>query len=174
MIKALNILLLMNTCILATTLPQYRLDYEVFYLNGLGLSYLAFYIFFVSKDSLFDLVATAYLLLFGLALDTFLSNYGFYFYGLVDYPYFTTPPAWLAVLWLVFPLQVYNLNIKYKFAPAAFVHVLAIVLLERQDLIFIAQPREQNMVFTFVMWFVLYRILFNILDIIKAKFFVSQ
>lgn len=171
MSQTLNYIFLTITCLLTVSLPSFLLDYEVLYLNLIGLSYLAFYIFFISKNSLFDLTATAFLLSFGLIFDSLLSNYGFYFYGLVDYPFFTTPPTWAAVLWLVVPLQFYKLKFKYKFAPAAFIHVSGLIVLEKRDLVFIEQPYEQNLVFTFILWFVIYRLLFRFLKMIETFFF---
>ena len=170
MIFGLKYIFLIATCFLTVVIPSYHLDYEVYYLNFIGLGYLTFYIFFVSKNSLFDLTAKAFLLSFGLIFDALLSNYGFYFYDLVDYPFFTVPPTWSAVLWLVFPLQFYKLNFKYKFVLAAFIHVFGLILLEKRDLVFIEQPYEHNLLSTFIIWFILYKILFKSLKIIESLF----
>ena len=171
MLKVINIVLLLLTCLGTVTIPQLHLDYEVFYLNFLGLGYLGFYIFFISNKSLFDLIATAFLLFIGLMFDSILSNYGLYFYGLIDFPYFTPPPSWSAVLWLIVPLQFYKMNLKFKFLPAALLHVLGIVFFERLDLMFIEQPYEYNLVSTLIMWIILYRVIFKILEEIEARFF---
>ena len=172
----INYSIFLLTCLLTLSLPSLYLDYEIFYLNILGLSYLTFYIFFISKNSLLDLVATALFLTLGLVFDSILSNntFYFYFYGLVDYPFFTVPPTWAAVLWLIAPLQFYNLKIKFKYAPAALCHVLVLLLLQRRDFVFIQEPFEENLLFTFVAWFFLYRILFGSMDKIKKGAFLKR
>lgn len=173
--KILNYILLLLTCIVTINIPAHYLDHEVLILNALGLGYLSFYIFFISKKHLFDLCATAFLLFFGLVFECLLSNYHFYFYGLVDYPYFTSPPAWVAVLWLVVPLQFYKLNFKYRFIPAAVIHTAAILLLQQKDLMFIQKPFEQNLIFIFIIWFMLYRLSFKSLSVIeRLKVFKSN
>ena len=171
----LNYLLLTIACLITVTLPSFLLDNEVIYLNFLGLGYLALYIFFISKNSFFDLVATVFLFAFGLIFDAILFNhFGFYFYGLVDYPFFSFPPAWVAVLWFIIPLQFYKLNFKYKFIPAGFIHAVGLVLLERRDLVFIEQPYQQNLLSTMIAWIIIYRVLYVFLDFIKEKAFSKK
>jgi len=172
----INYSVFLVTCLLTISLPSFYLNYEIFYLNILGLSYLTFYIFFISKNSLIDLIATALFLTLGLLFDSVLSNnsFYFYFYGLVDYPFFTVPPTWAAVLWLIAPLQFYNLKIKFKYAPAAVCHILVLLLLQKRDLVFIQEPFIYNLWLTFIVWFFLYRILFGSMDNIKKRVFFKR
>jgi len=165
----LNITLLFLCAFITTQIPSYYFDNEIIYLNLIGLGYLFFYIFFISKNSLFDLSATAFLLFFGLLFDSIFSNHHFYHYGLVDYPSFKSPPAWSAVLWLILPLQYYKLNLKFKFFVAGFLHTILILLLQTQDLMFIQRPFKYNLIFVFVIWLVVYRFLFRSLDLLKER-----
>ena len=145
--------------------------YEPVIISILGLSYTAFYLFVKSKQPLKDSIKIFLGLFLGFFFDTLFMNLNFYFYSLIDYPFLTYPPMYMALFWLIVPIHIIGIKQNppvYHFYFGA-IHLLLLISLQNFDLVFIEEPKRLNTIALFFLWSLAYKIILKV-DLVNFSF----
>lgn len=146
------------------SLNFYHSIYEPIVIAILGLGYTAYYLFIRSKNPLNDSIKILLGLMLGFFFDTLYMNLNFYFYSLIDYPFLTYPPMYMALFWLIFPIQIMGVRQTapvYHFYFGA-CHLFFLIMLQNFDLAFIEEPKRLNTVALFFLWSLAYKLILKI------------
>lgn len=138
--------------------------YESITVAVFGLGFTAYFLFLKSQKPLEDSIKIFLGLLIGFFFDSLYMNLNFYFYSLIDYPFMTYPPMFMALFWLIMPIHILNIKKHSAFYHFFFgaAHLLFLLTLQKFDLAFIEEPTQINTIALFFLWSLAYKIILKI------------
>jgi hypothetical protein len=145
----------------------YKNDHSFSILLVSALAYSLLHLNFVAKDFSSEVYFMLGALFVGVCAETLMSNIGIYHFGLLESPGLEWPPAWIAALWLIFPVYLVNSVTIIKRMPITGAYLGAMLtfgtyylLGDRLDLIFFHKPFIKTSLFFIATWYLLIRFLF--------------